>query len=165
VNVERVKPTDRGRVEACARMMAASEPWVTLQRSFEASVRTLGDSGKELYAVSDGEGIEGFVLLDMRGPLAGYLQSICVRPDRRSRGLGTALIRWVEDRVFRESPNVFLCVSSFNDRARRLYERLGYEVVGELPAFIVRGHDEVLYRKTRGPWAEFGVSQVERGDT
>jgi ribosomal protein S18 acetylase RimI-like enzyme len=146
-------------------MMAASEPWVTLQRSFEASVRTLGDSGKELYAVSDGEGIEGFVLLDMRGPLAGYLQSICVRPDRRSRGLGTALIQWVEDRVFLESPNVFLCVSSFNDRARRLYERLGYEVVGELPAFIVRGHDEVLYRRTRGPWAEFGVSQVERGDT
>lgn len=162
VDVERVSPTDQARVEACARMMAASEPWVTLQRSLEASVRTLGDSGKELYAVSDGDGIVGFALLDMRGPLAGYVQSVCVRPDQRSRGLGTALIEWVEDRVYRESPNVFLCVSSFNGRARRLYERLGYEVVGELSAFIVRGHDEVLYRKTRGPWAEFGALRVEK---
>lgn len=162
MDVERVSPTDQARVEACARMMAASEPWVTLQRSLEASVRTLGDSGKELYAVSDGDGIVGFALLDMRGPLAGYVQSVCVRPDQRSRGLGTALIEWVEDRVYRESPNVFLCVSSFNGRARRLYERLGYEVVGELSAFIVRGHDEVLYRKTRGPWAEFGALRVEK---
>jgi predicted GNAT family acetyltransferase len=162
VDVERVSSTDRARVEACARMMAASEPWVTLRRSFEASVRTLGDPGKELYAVSDGGETAGFVLLDMRGPLCGYIQSVCVCPAQRSRGLGTALIQWVEDRVFRESPNVFLCVSSFNDRARRLYERLGYEVVGGLSAFIVRGHDEVLYRKTRGPWAEFGALRDER---
>jgi ribosomal protein S18 acetylase RimI-like enzyme len=138
-------------------MMVGSEPWVTLQRSFEVSVKTLGDPGKELYVATDGEGIAGFVLLDMRGPLVGYLQSICVRQEQRSRGLGTTLIQWAEERVFRESPNVFLCVSSFNDQARHLYERLGYEVVGSIPAFIVRGHDEVLYRKTRGPWAEFAV--------
>lgn len=50
---------------------------------------------------------------------------------------------------------MFLCVSDFNPRARALYERLGYELVGELPDFLVRGQAELLYRKTRGPWAEF----------
>lgn len=160
MEVVRVSPTDGARIDACARMMACSEPWVTLQRSFQACLETLGDSGKELYAVSDGSEVTGFVLLDMRGPLSGYVQSVCVRPSERSRGLGTALIRWAEDRVFRDSPNVFLCVSSFNERAQGLYERLGYEVVGRFPGFLVRGHDEVLFRKTRGSWAEFRSSRA-----
>jgi [ribosomal protein S18]-alanine N-acetyltransferase len=65
------------------------------------------------------------------------------------------LIGWAEQRIARESPNVFLCVSSFNVAARRLYERLGYELVGRLDGFIVREHDELLLRKTRGSWADF----------
>jgi ribosomal protein S18 acetylase RimI-like enzyme len=52
---------------------------------------------------------------------------------------------------------VFLCVSSFNTAARRLYERLGFEVVGRFPDFIVRDHDELLLRRTTGPWAEFSA--------
>ena len=49
---------------------------------------------------------------------------------------------------------MFICVSSFNPGARRLYERLGYQVVGELPDYMVRGHSEILLRKTTGPLAE-----------
>lgn len=55
----------------------------------------------------------------------------------------------------RESPSVFLCVSSFNAGAQGLYRRLGYTVVGELTDYLVRGHGEVLMRKSRGPWSEF----------
>lgn len=57
--------------------------------------------------------------------------------------------------ILRESPNVFMCVSSFNQDARRLYQRLGYQVVGELTDYIVRGHSEILLRKTVGPVATF----------
>ncbi len=39
--------------------------------------------------------------------------------------------------------------------ATRLYERLGYKVVGELTDYIVRGHSEVLLRKTVGPLTGF----------
>jgi ribosomal protein S18 acetylase RimI-like enzyme len=42
-------------------------------------------------------------------------------------------------------------VSSFNPRARELYERLGYEFIGELKDYLVRGHSELLMRKTIGP--------------
>jgi ribosomal protein S18 acetylase RimI-like enzyme len=59
------------------------------------------------------------------------------------------------ERIFRESPTVFLCVSNFNTGARRLYERLGYEVVGSLRDFLVAGRAEVLLRKSRGPWSTF----------
>ena len=48
-----------------------------------------------------------------------------------------------------------MCVSAFNHDAHRLYTRLGYETVGVLRNFVVDGLDEVLLRKTRGPWDGF----------
>lgn len=48
-----------------------------------------------------------------------------------------------------------MCVSSFNVEAFKLYQRLGHEVIGELKDYLVRGHAEVLLRKSTGPWAEF----------
>jgi hypothetical protein len=42
--------------------------------------------------------------------------------------------------MLREASNVFIMVSSFNDGTKRLYERRGFEVVGELRDFIVAGH-------------------------
>ena len=64
-------------------------------------------------------------------------------------------MRFAEARIFRESPNVFLCVSSFNPRARALYKRLGYARVGELPDYLIPGHSEVIFRKTIGSFDEF----------
>ena len=87
----------------------------------------------------------------MKGALAGYIQIVCVAPGYRDRGLGTRLITFGEERILRERPNVFLCVSSFNAGARRLYERLGYRRVGELEDFLVTGQSETLMRKTTGP--------------
>jgi [ribosomal protein S18]-alanine N-acetyltransferase len=87
----------------------------------------------------------------MTGAFVGYIQTIAIQPDRRGRGLGSRLIDFAERRILAESPNVFMCVSSFNHDARRLYERLGYHVVGELTDYIVQGHSEILLRKTTGP--------------
>ncbi len=124
MNAVRINPDDRRRTGECAGLMATSEPWLTLRRSYDSALGALRDPGKELHAVLNGDDVAGFILLDLRGPLAGYIQTICVRPEFRSHGVGTALITWAEQRIFQESPNVFLCVSSFNDRARRLYERM-----------------------------------------
>ena len=138
-------------MEACARMMADSEPWKTLERTYAQCLARMRDETKERIAARDARGLAGFLILDMRGAFPGYIQTVCVAPDRRGSGIGTALIRHAEERVLRESRNVFLCVSSFNAGARRLYERLGYEPVGELRDYLVRGHAELLMRKTTGP--------------
>ena len=66
-------------------------------------------------------------------------------------GLGKELIQFCEDRILKYSPNVFICVSSFNAGAIRLYEELGYGRVGELKDFLQNGYTELLYRKTKGP--------------
>jgi [ribosomal protein S18]-alanine N-acetyltransferase len=151
-----IGPIDRGRdAAACAEMMLTTEPWITLRLTRENALATLYDTAKEVYVARDASGVAGFVVIDMRGLLRGYIQTVCVRADRRGAGVGSRLVRFAEDRIFRESPNVFICVSSFNPRARQLYEHLGFEVVGPLRELIVPGHHELLLRKTRGPWTEF----------
>ncbi|MFZ2492005.1 MAG: GNAT family N-acetyltransferase [Thermoanaerobaculia bacterium] len=144
-----------GDAAACAAIMAGSDPWRTLGRTFDDCLQMVADQGKEVYlARSDGQ-VAGFIIVDMRGVLRGYIQIVAVHAEHRSEGVGRHLISFAEERIHRESPNVFLCVSSFNPGARRLYERLGFLAVGELTDFLVRGHSEILMRKTRGPWAEF----------
>ena len=62
------------------------------------------------------------------------------------RGVGSALLRFAEQR-YPEARHIFLCVSSFNPRARQLYERVGYRQVGELPDYIIDGHSELILHK------------------
>jgi len=145
----------REEIDVCARMMAGSEPWITLQRDYDASLQTLTSPGKEVYVAAAGPQILGFVILNMQGGFTGYIQSIGVAPEWRSRGIGRRLVAHAEERIFREAPNVFICVSSFNHNAMRLYRGLGYEAVGELKDFVVRGHSEILLRKSIAPWREF----------
>ena len=137
---------------SCAEMMASSDPWRRLGRSLEESYSLLRDPSREVYIALDPSGdaeprVVGFTILIMQGAFVGYIQSVAVHEDCRGRGIGTALIEFAERRILRETPNVFICASSFNPAARRLYERLGYQVVGELTDYIVRGHSEILPAK------------------
>jgi ribosomal-protein-alanine N-acetyltransferase len=135
----------------CARMLATSEPWLTLGRTYEASLAIIGDPTREVHLLKEDGAIAGFLVLCMTGAFIGYIQTICIHPAHRGRGLGSRLVAFAEQRILSEVPNVFMCVSSFNHEARRLYERLGYQVVGELTDYIVQGHSEILLRKTIGP--------------
>ena len=138
--------------EACARLMASSEPWLTLGRTYEASLAIIRDPSREVFVVRDRSAqLLGFLILCLTGAFVGYIQTICIHPDCRGKGLGSELLHFAERRILERYPNVFMCVSSFNHDARRLYERLGYQVVGELTDYIVAGHSEILLRKTVGP--------------
>ena len=144
--------------------MSTTEPWLTFGRGFDASYAIIRDPNREVYvALDDSSGptprVAGFVVLVMQGVFVGYIQSLAVRDDRRGRGLGTALMAFAERRILRDVPNVFICASSFNPDARRLYTRLGYQVVGELTDYVVRGHAETLLRKTTGPLTEHVVAE------
>lgn len=142
---------DTNDVHECARMMASSEPWITLQRTAETLVPVISDPVKQVHVVRDGDGIAAFVILDLRGLTNGYVQTICVRADRRGGGLGASLLGWAEQHIYQQSPNVFLCVSSFNPGAQKFYARLGYERIGVMREYVVPGLDEILMRKTIGP--------------
>jgi ribosomal protein S18 acetylase RimI-like enzyme len=113
------------------------------------------DPTREVYLARDESGIAGFLILCMAGAFVGYIQTICIDPRCRGLGFGSRLLEFAEERIRRVSPNIFMCVSSFNVGARRLYQRQGYQVIGELTDYLVKGHSEILLRKTFGPLASF----------
>ncbi len=137
--------------QACADLMAASDPWLTLGYDVDALLRTVRLPGRERYAAHVDGRFAGFLLLDLHGSFAGYIRTIGLAPEFRGQGLGAQLVAFAEQRIFRDHRNVFLCVSSFNQAGRRFYARLGYREVGELTDFLVAGHSEFLLRKTIGP--------------
>ena len=97
----------------------------------------------------------GLAIIQLKGPLSGYIKSIAIAPAWRNQNLGKTLIAYIEKVIFKTSPNVFLCVSSFNPNAKKFYLDNGYEYIGELKNYVVDGHSELLMRKTTGPINEF----------
>ena len=135
----------------CARVMSESEPWITLRRGFEHALAGLTNPNLEIYVACVGDALPGHIVVNMHGSFVGYIQVLAVAAEWRSQGIGEQLVAFAEQRIFRESPNVFLCVSAFNARARQFYARLGYEHIGELKDYVVAGQSEILMRKTIGP--------------
>ena len=151
--MEEIRPlATTAEAKRCAQMMCATDPWITLGRTFDECLIVIQNAEQEVYVIADGDRLLGFIILVMRGAFIGYIRSICVDAEARGRGVGSRLVEFAEQRIFRETPNVFLCVSSFNPRARALYERLGYELIGELKNYVVDGASEFLMRKTVGPF-------------
>jgi ribosomal protein S18 acetylase RimI-like enzyme len=146
IQITLAEPTEH---DWCARLMASSEPWITLQRDFEACRKVLSRPGTDLFAARDESrgDLVGFVLVAPYG-LAGspYISSIAVAPVDQGKGIGSQLIKFAEQR-YRERTHLFLLVSSFNLRAQQFYRRHGFESVGELKDYIVPHHSELIFHK------------------
>src|SRR5215472_13533816 len=109
-------------IKTCVRKLLRSEPWVTLRSDYKTTLTALRDKKKEVFLARVDERAAGFVVLNLTGPLRGYIHLLCVWPEWRGRGVGRKLLAFAETRILREGPNVFLCVSSFNTGAQRLYK-------------------------------------------
>jgi ribosomal-protein-alanine N-acetyltransferase len=155
ISVEIRKLRHEEEARSCARLMADSEPWIALQRTYENSLRMLNDPSREVYVARVKNEFVGFIVLIMSGALVGFIQTLGIEPEWRNKGIGSRMLKFAEEMIFKRAPNVFMCVSSFNDKAQRLYIRLGYEVIGELKDYIVPGHSEILLRKSVAPITEF----------
>ena len=76
---------------------------------------------------------------------------VCVHPEYRSRGIGTLLLRLVEERARQlvagacPGTRVTLCgtVSSLNEQAKRLFEREGYTSIRKIWRIIVGSNDSM----------------------
>jgi ribosomal-protein-alanine N-acetyltransferase len=138
-----------------AALMVSVDPWKRLGRSLEQARKQVADPDYFL-AVARGPGRSlGFVVWTQKGLLNGYIRTVAVEPEFHSQGIGRALVDFAEQKIAVQSPNVFICVSSFNQRAYQLYQRLGFERVAVLEKLLISEADEWLLRKTRGPWKDF----------
>jgi [ribosomal protein S18]-alanine N-acetyltransferase len=134
--------------EWAAALMAASDPWLTLGRGIEACRAACQRLECAIFVARDAHGRCGFALVNPRGVAgAPYLAAIAIDPSWRGHGVGAALMAYCEGQAALTSRHFFLCVSSFNTRARDFYHRQGYRRVGEFEDYLIEGASEWLMHK------------------
>jgi ribosomal-protein-alanine N-acetyltransferase len=135
---------------ACAEIMSRTDPWVRLGMDQEQCLKSFEGSFREVHLLKSGDEIIGFVIMQPQGTFKGYIQTIAVDENYRGKGYGTQLLKFCEQSILQYSPNIFICVSLFNQKAIKLYAKFGFELVGELKDFVKKGYTELLLRKTVG---------------
>lgn len=148
VKIERAETEEDFRQSAL--LLTNNEPWITYGRTFEYSLAKVKDPDGELYVAKTGGAVVGCLLIEMHGQLKGFIRSVCVSDECRGKGIGTKLLNYAEARIFSETPNVFLFVSSFNRLGKQLYLNLGYEEIGLFKDYVLENYGEYLLRKTIG---------------
>ena len=131
-----------------AKVMAGSDPWITLRVSADQLRSVVLDKEYKLFIAHLGDTPVGLIILQDRG-VAGspYLKSIAVAEGSRGKRIGEAMIRFAEEMYRPRSKHFFLCVSSFNTRAKAWYEHLGFRAVGEFEDYVIQGASEILMYK------------------
>jgi RimJ/RimL family protein N-acetyltransferase len=118
--------------------------------------RLLSDVEKDkrvaVAAEVDGRFIGLVEVTPERGPSAHVgVVGIALRREYRDLGIGTEMMREVEAQAKRLGLELLtLNVFATNKRARHVYEKLGYRVVGCIPRFIKRGGtyiDDIIMTK------------------
>jgi len=146
-----VKLGSISQIQICAKILSNSEPWITLGMTRKYIKNFLIDPVSESYVQMVNNEVSGVVIIQMQGPFPGYIKVIAIVPNWRGKGYGGQLLEFSEERIFRDYPNVFLCVSSFNLNAQDFYQKMGYDQEGELKDYLIEGQSEILLRKSRGP--------------
>ena len=143
-----ITPATTDELNWAATLLQTNDPWLSLGIKPEKILETCNDTDNKVY-IAHIEGMACGVLIIHPNGLAGspYVKSIAVDNNYRSRGIGAALIRFAENQFQSTARYIFLCVSSFNLRARSFYENQGYTVIGEFKDYIIDGASEILMSK------------------
>jgi ribosomal protein S18 acetylase RimI-like enzyme len=86
----------------------------------------------ERWQVIQVDGRDAGVLIVDESPVEVYLAEIQLLPECQGRGVGTAIVRSLQSRAERSGKPVTLRVLHLNERARALYERLGFRATHEI---------------------------------
>lgn len=88
----------------------------------------------------------GFIAGDVRrGENLAWIATICVLPEFRGHGIGSALLRSCEEKV--AVPRIRLSVRESNHPAIQLYRQLGYDEVGKWQNYYDDGEDALVMEK------------------
>uniref|UniRef100_A0A7C2VNT7 Ribosomal-protein-alanine N-acetyltransferase n=1 Tax=Ignisphaera aggregans TaxID=334771 RepID=A0A7C2VNT7_9CREN len=104
----------------------------------------------ELFLVVELDGqVVGYVSGLVRKDGYGHIASLCVHPNYRMRGIGTKLLKALED-VFKKQFGIYkyrLEVKTSNIKAINLYAKLGYKITDIIPNYYPDGEDAYVMIK------------------
>lgn len=136
-------------VRMLSEMLVAMEPWRSLRYTATALERYLlrEDAGLHRYVVEVQEQASGIVCVRYPWLLGAYLELLGLGTTAQGGGVGSDIMRWLEEQTRLASRNVWALVSGFNTNAREFYARLGYHEIGPIKDLVEPGYDEILLRK------------------
>ncbi len=145
-----LRPFAAGNAALFGEALAAMPPWSVigwpadrLARSFARDVPSLRRF--EILAGGELAGIAAIQYPFLHGP---YLRLLAILPAFQGRNLGRRVLEWMESEARAdEARQLWLCVSTFNGRARKFYEGFGFEAVTVLEKLASDRSDELLMRK------------------
>lgn len=136
---------------ALAPQLAAIDPWARLGTSSAGLEQTFLSSsmpGRQGWCMHVDDAPAGAMIVQENWLLGPYLQHLSVLPRYQREGLARRALGWWETNARgQHQRNLWLCVSSFNEPAKALYQANGFKQVGVLDNLLVVGLDEVLMRK------------------
>jgi ribosomal protein S18 acetylase RimI-like enzyme len=140
-----------------------NEPWERAWQDIEKDIGS--DDGLVILAEEDGAAIgHAIAEVDDENASRVHLWDLYLREGSRGRGLGQQLLlevtRWARERG---ATHVTLDVMVSNDRARHLYERLGFEIIEHLMAADLARLEHRLEATPGG--RSFGSAHVQTDDS
>ncbi|WP_314059202.1 GNAT family N-acetyltransferase [uncultured Vagococcus sp.] len=110
-----------------------------------------GLTQETLYIASHHDDCVGFIYYIPAGAFHSfpYIHLISIKKGYRGKGIGTKMMTFLEKLVFEEFDKLFLVVADFNLAAKRFYEKMGYQQVGEIPDLYRVGITEYLMMKKK----------------
>jgi ribosomal-protein-alanine N-acetyltransferase len=110
-------------------------------------LRSIGDASTNVVVCRDARGLAGFAIMKY-GEEEAHLLLLAVEPHRRRRGVGSALIAWLETTARTAGLGVIrLEARCANPAAHAFYRGLGYRRVAVVPGWYRGIEDGVRFAK------------------
>ena len=141
-------------LKACTEALIDSEIGVTYfptAQEAEAFLQQGLNKGEVFVSMDEHGDCVGYIWFTLEGAFYRfpYLLNIAVKKDLRGRGIGKKLLALFEEKGFAKASSLFLLVSDFNARAKKLYQAIGYKEVGVIPDLIKQGVAEHIMMKSK----------------
>ena len=156
----RIRELEERDIETCAEINISTFPWTVFGLTIEGAMKFQYDRlGKDLVFVAELEKeVVGFIAIKKDILFANYIRRIVLREDVRSKGIGSKLIKFIEEKTVKDNlPNVFLLCSTTNEKAIKFYQKNGYKKIGKVENFVDKGLHEYIFWKSFGTINEFNA--------
>lgn len=136
-----------------AAQITAMDPWKRYAFDQSAIARFLApaEPSAPRFLITNAEEVVGLIALKLGWMFGSYLNILAILPAHQCRGIGGAVLRWIEERARANGErNQFVVTSAFNARGLALYQRHGFQQIATMPGLINDAESEILLRKRLG---------------
>ena len=140
-------------LDDCTKAMENSTMCTSYFQTVESRINAVKeglDSGNLYIALYNGE-CAGFAYFIHEGAFHAfhYLHLFAISEEYRGKGIGSKLLEFIEDMLFKTRDKIFLVVGDYNPRAKIFYEKSGYNYIGAIPSLYRKDIDEYLMMKVK----------------